>query len=269
MPARFMTEYAGAQNTRIGRRIAALSPWFHNLHLPDGSQTAPDHPLGDFPSILWHQIASHLPERMDGWTVLDIGSNAGFYALELARRGAHVTALEPDPHFVRQARWAAHEFGLQDHITVRQRNLYQFARRAAPFDIVLFLGVFYHLRYPLLGLDLAARLVRRLMVFQTLTLSGEETAPIPANQDFDNLDSMHAQGWPKMAFVEHALAGDPTNWWVANKPGVEALLRSAGLEIVRRPGREIWLCRPGKLPDEVAAERDAASGRAASLGIPP
>ena len=33
-----------------GDEIRTLGPWFHNLHLPDGRQTAPDHPLGDFPA---------------------------------------------------------------------------------------------------------------------------------------------------------------------------------------------------------------------------
>src|SRR5689334_394872 len=59
--------------------IAALAPWFHNLHLPDGSQTAPNHPLGDFPCFKWEQISESVPERLEDWTALDIGCNAGFY----------------------------------------------------------------------------------------------------------------------------------------------------------------------------------------------
>ncbi|HEX2099456.1 MAG TPA: DUF1698 domain-containing protein, partial [Candidatus Synoicihabitans sp.] len=65
-----------------------LAPWFHNIHLPDGTQTAPNHPLGDFPRFKWQQIADHLPHDLTGWRVLDIGCNAGFYTVELARRGA-------------------------------------------------------------------------------------------------------------------------------------------------------------------------------------
>ena len=76
--------------------IAGLAPWFHNLHLPDGRETAPDHPLGDFPSFKWREIAPHVPDDLQGWTALDIGCNAGFYTFELARRGAHVTA-SPTP----------------------------------------------------------------------------------------------------------------------------------------------------------------------------
>jgi len=65
--------------------VAALAPWFHNPHLPDGVQTAPDHFLGDSPTFKWREIAPHLPEDLHGWRVLDVGCNAGFYSFELAR----------------------------------------------------------------------------------------------------------------------------------------------------------------------------------------
>ena len=87
----------------VGREIAKLGPWFHNLHLPDGIETAPDHPLGDYPAYKWHELAPHLPENLSGWRALDIGCNAGFYTFELAKRGAQVTGLEIDSHYLEQA----------------------------------------------------------------------------------------------------------------------------------------------------------------------
>src|SRR4051794_27445843 len=95
-------------------RGAQLAPWFHNLHLPDGLQTAPDHPLGDFPSYKWEQIAPHLPDDLDGCRALDIGCNAGFYSFELAKRGAQVLGIDHDPHYLRQAEWARSRLGLDD-----------------------------------------------------------------------------------------------------------------------------------------------------------
>ena len=47
-----------------------------------------------------------------------------------------------------------------------------------------------------------------------------------------------------MSFIEDRFAGDPTNWWIANHAGVEALLRSAGLRITGYPGHEIYRCEP-------------------------
>lgn len=89
------------------RAIADLSPWFHNLHLLYRSQTAPDHPRGDFPANKWHAFRHELPGRLDGSRVLDIGCNAGFYSIELAGRGARVTAIDINGHYLAQARWAA------------------------------------------------------------------------------------------------------------------------------------------------------------------
>ena len=230
--------------------IAALGPWFHNLHLPDGRQTAPDHPLGDFPSFKWRQLASHLPTDLSGWTALDIGCNAGFYSFELARRGGRVTGVDVDERYLRQARWA----------------------------LVLFMGVLYHLRHPLLALDIVGRRVRRLLVLQTLTMPGEERVAQPDDLPLEQRSRLLAPGWPKAAFIEHALAGDGTNWWAPNAAGVEAMARSAGMEPILHPAHEIWICRPATRPadsEELESATEAilrseppASSRPASPGSP-
>lgn len=254
----------GARGLAAGAE--AFAPWFHNLHLPDGTQTAPNHPLGDFPAFKWRDIAPALPADLTGWTALDIGCNAGFYALELARRGAQVVAFDKDEHFLRQARWAFAQFEFGDRIELRRAEVYDLAAWDETFDLVLFLGVFYHLRYPLLGLDLVAERVRRRLVFQTLTMPGEEVAPIPDDQDFNDRAPLAAPGWPRMAFIEKKLAGDLTNWWAPNHAAVEAMLRSTGLRVVSRPGHEIYVCEPLSASGAAAArawdqgERRAATG---------
>src|SRR3954465_7015374 len=150
--ARPAKEQVGGEQDRLQHEIAALGPWFHNLHLPDGTETAPAHFLGDFPRYKWQALAPHLPARLDGWTALDIGCNAGYYSFELAQRGARVTGIDVDPRYLAQARWAAGQYGLADRLTFRQMQVYDLAHRAEQYDLVLFMGVFYHLRYPMLGL---------------------------------------------------------------------------------------------------------------------
>ncbi|HLU49083.1 MAG TPA: TIGR04290 family methyltransferase, partial [Planctomycetota bacterium] len=98
--------------------------------------------------------------------------------------------------------------------------------------------------YPLLALDIVSTIVRRKLVFQTLTLPEDEIVSAPQNLGFDEREAMLEAGWPRMAFVERRLAGDPTNWWVPNRALVDAVLRSAGLEITARPGTELYVCRP-------------------------
>ena len=224
------------------RAVAELQPWFHNLHLPDGTQTAPDHPLGDFPAYKWQELAATLPEDLHGWKALDIGCNAGYYSFELARRGAEVVAIDSNPHYLRQARWAAEQYGLNERIRFRQQQVYDLARDAAHYDLVLFLGVLYHLRYPLLGLDIVCEKTRGLLCLQSLTMPGMEVAGDTDGHGFAQRDRMLEPGWPKMAFIEGRFADDPTNWWAPNHACLEAMLRSCGMRVASRPGHELYVC---------------------------
>jgi tRNA (mo5U34)-methyltransferase len=252
--------------------VSEMGPWFHNLHLPDGTQTAPDHFLGDFPSYKWDEIGKSLPEDLSGQQVLDIGCNAGFYCVEMARRGARVTGIDANAHYLAQAKWAADQFGLSDRISFQQMQVYDLVRMDRTFDIVLFLGVFYHLRYPLLGLDIVFPKVGRLMVFQTLMAPGEEVYEETPDLDLHDRAPLSHPGWPKMSFIEHRLSKDPTNWWAANRAGVEAMLRSSGFRVIGQPGREIYLCepdpeRPSCIHTWNAAEFISATGRSYPVQI--
>lgn len=247
-------------DARHDPEIAALAPWFHNLHLPDGRQTAPDHPLGDFPAFKWDGIEPHLPERLDGWTALDIGCNAGFYSFALADRGARVTGFDLDERYLDQARWAARQLGLEEQVDFRRGSVYDLAGVDEQWDLVLFMGVLYHLRYPLLALDLVAPRVRRLLVLQTLTLPGEGRAAPHDDLPLSRRRRLLEPDWPKMAFVERKLADDETNWWVPNRAAVEAMARSAGLDPEPLPADEVWLCRPAR-PFEHEDELEAATRR--------
>ncbi len=253
----------------IEQEVRRLAPWFHNLHLPDGTQTCPEHVLGDFPSFKWRAIAPHLPASLQGWTALDVGCNAGFYSFELARRGARVTAIDVDSHYLEQARWAAGQFGVADRIEFKKMQVYDLARRDQRWDLVLFMGVFYHLRYPLLGLDIVSRSVGKCLVFQSLTLPGDQVDPVPANLSLDERPRLAEPGWPKMAFIERSLADDQTNWWAPNHACIEAMLRSTGMRVSRRPAHEIYLCEPDSESDTNMwrwneGEYSAALGRSAT-----
>ncbi|MGP1355920.1 DUF1698 domain-containing protein, partial [Roseicyclus sp.] len=147
--------------------IAALGPWFHNLRI-GGIETAPDHFLGDHPREKWDAVSHVLPDDLGGRSVLDIGCNAGFFALEMKRRGAgRVLGIDSDPHYLRQARFAVSMAGAD--IELRQMSVYDLQRLGERFDLVLFMGVFYHLRHPLLALDIIhEHAADDLMLFQSL-----------------------------------------------------------------------------------------------------
>lgn len=250
----------------VAKQIAALSPWFHNLHLPSGHETAPDHPLGDFPAFKWDQLAGSLPSELTGMRALDVGCNAGYYSFELAARGAEVLAIDSDEHYLRQARWAAEQLDPEGRVSFRHAQLYELARTAECFDLILFLGVLYHLRYPLLALDLIAGLTRGTMVLQTMTMPGQSAASaVPDDLPISQRQRLARPGWPHAAFIEHQLADDPTNWWVADDACVQAMLRSAGLRIVDTPGHELYVCVPDPGHDHAASIRTAELH--AALGV--
>ena len=223
-------------------RIAALGPWFHNLDL-DGIATAPDHFLGDYPAHKWRRFADALPADLSGKTVLDIGCNAGFYALEMKRRGAdRVVGIDHDPRYLAQAQLAAEVTGLA--LELRQMDTYDVAALGECFDVVLFLGVLYHLRHPLLALDLIREHVAAdILVCQSLQRGAETPIPIAEDYPFTHQDIFFNDRAPRMQFVENNFAGDPTNWWIPNAPCMAAMLRSAGFSIAANPDPEVYVCR--------------------------
>jgi tRNA (mo5U34)-methyltransferase len=259
---------ATVPDDEISREIGELAPWFHNLHLPSGHQTAQGHPLGDFPAFKWRQIAGVLPEDLSGARALDVGCNAGFYSFALAARGAQVLAIDLDEHYLRQGRWAARWLDPHRRVSFERMHLYDLAGSAERFDVVLFLGVLYHLRYPQLALDLLASMVSGQMIVQTLTMPGEAEKAVPADLPFNERRRLAEPGWPRAAFIERSFAGDPTNWWAPDDACVKAMLRCAGLSVVDTPAHEIYVCKSTDAPEEGAALRRAEL-KAAMIGAGP
>jgi tRNA (mo5U34)-methyltransferase len=234
--------------------IAALAPWFHNIDL-GGVETAPDHFLGDYPRAKFAGFAHAIPADLTGKSVLDIGCNAGFYSVEMKRRGAtRVVGIDSDERYLAQARLAARALGF-DGIEFRNLDVYQVAALGEKFDLVIFMGVLYHLRHPLLALDLIREHVAGdLMLFQTLQQGSDTVADVPENHPFftpgtwDKPALFDDPGYPKMHFIEHRYADDWTNWWAPNRAGSAAMLRAAGFAILDNPEPEVFLCRVAPVP---------------------
>ena len=238
----------------IRQRIDELGPWFHQMNL-GGVWTAPGHFLGDYPNVKWQRFAGSIPSDLRGKTVLDIGCNAGFYSLEMKRRGAaRVLGVDFDERYLAQARFAAEVNGLD--IEFRQLSVYDVASLGEKFDVVIFMGVLYHLRHPLLALDLIREHVAKdLLVFQSLQRGfQDEPLPLPDDEGFNvampferevsNVPSMFERAdFPVMYFIEKRYSNDPTNWWIPNRACAEAMLRSAGFTILSHPEEEVYICQ--------------------------
>jgi tRNA (mo5U34)-methyltransferase len=224
--------------------------------------TAPEHFLGDYPAVKWRRFAGAIPADLSGRTVLDIGCNGGFYSLEMKRRGAaRVVAVDYDEDYLRQARFAAQATGLD--IEIRNLSVYDVAALGERFDLVLFLGVLYHLRHPLLALDLIREhVVGDLFVCQSMQRGEAAEEPLEDDYPFSETAIFERPGFPRMSFIEHRYAGDWTNWWVPNRACTKAMLRSAGFVIDSNPEEEVFVCRPDPSCTMAGAVYPAASAQA-------
>ena len=248
----------------LRERVAALAPWFHNIDLGDELKTAPDHFLGDYPQFKFARFASALPADLSGKTVLDIGCNAGFYSVEMKRRGAaRVLGIDSDERYLAQARLATEALGWSEKdggVEFRNLSVYDVAALRERFDLVIFMGVLYHLRHPLLALDLIREHVVRedgeggLLLFQTMQQGGNAVAAVPEDHPFhapgtfDPPAYFMDPGYPAMRFIEHRFAEDWTNWWAPNAACSQAMLRAAGFAIEAHPEEEVYLCRVAPVP---------------------
>jgi tRNA (mo5U34)-methyltransferase len=245
VPQRARREYT---RTEIEQGVRSLGDWFHNIDL-FGVRTAPAHFLGDFPAAKFKRFAHVLPQDLTGKSVLDIGCNAGFYSFEIKRRGAsRVVAVDFDDYYLNQARFAAEVLGFDD-IDFRRLSVYDVGALRERFDVVLFMGLIYHLRHPLLALDLIHEHVAKdLLVYQSLQRGSTEMEPLREDYDFWETDIFDRPGYPKMHFIEKKYSHDETNWWVPNAACSAAMLRSAGFQIVAHPEEEVFLCKRVDVP---------------------
>ncbi len=234
---------------QIQSRVRQLGPWFHNLDL-GGVQTAPEHFLGDYPRVKFAGFAHALPADLTGKSVLDIGCNGGFYAIEMKRRGAErVVGVDSDDDYLAQARFAAEVSGYGD-IEFRNLSVYDVAALRERFDLVIFMGVLYHLRHPLLALDLIhSHVADDLLLFQSMQRGSTDIAPVEPNYPFWNMEIFDQPGWPKLHFIEHDYSDDCTNWFVPNAAAAEAMLRSSGFDIIEHPEQEVYVCRRREMGD--------------------
>jgi tRNA (mo5U34)-methyltransferase len=168
----------------------------------------------------------------------------------MKRRGAsRVVGIDSDDRYLAQARFAAEVLGVD--IEFKNLSIYDVGSLGEKFDVVIFMGVLYHLRHPLLALDLLYdTVVKDILIFQSMQRGNAEVEPVQQDYDFWQTEMFEQPTFPQLYFIEHRYAHDPTNWWIPNRACMEAMLRSAGFEITAHPEQEVYICRRAALPDK-------------------
>ncbi|HEV7615616.1 MAG TPA: methyltransferase domain-containing protein [Solirubrobacterales bacterium] len=213
---------------RAEQAIAKQSKWHHRIEVAPGVWTPG---LQDTPTLL-SQIG--MPEDLSGMRVLDIGARDGFFTFEAERRGAReVVALDNEsPH---NTGFAIAAELLGSKATYVTENVYSLSPEAyGRFDLVLFLGVIYHLRHPLLALDRIHDVCapEALLLVETHMI---DEGLVDAAGDWRNLDDFDSalRALPIVQYYpEDMLGSDPTSQWAPNRVALEGWLRGSGFDPV-------------------------------------
>lgn len=231
--------------------VERLGPWFHRIDLEDGVVTkgasvageAADHPLPT-----WRHVAEALPDDLSGRSVLDVGCNAGFYSVEAMRRGAaRVLGIDAQRHQVRQASFVARALGLD--LEFRRMSVYDLSpETVGVFDVTLALGLVYHLKHLVQGLERLHAVTNDLLVLETAVLLPElvPTEAVPY------VTGPLTRPLHPMGYVENAPDAKEAvyNWFVPSIGAMGAMLSDTGFEDVRlvaAPGdRAVFVCRKRK-----------------------
>ncbi len=246
-----------APDADLQARVDEVPFWWHSIDLGGGVVT----PGFKGADVLAAELANLDLGDLRGKSVLDVGSYDGYFAFAAERLGAQrvvaldhyvwsfelgeymrhrdacvargepVAAPEALPALWRPAELpgrrgfdVAHR-ALRSNVEVVVGDLLDYDLDAlGTFDVVLYLGVLYHMRHPLLALERVATVTGGVAIIET------------------QAESLRAgERLPVCRFIEgDEFNGDPTNWWTFNETALLSLCRAAGFaraEMLRAPPR--------------------------------
>jgi tRNA (mo5U34)-methyltransferase len=253
--------------------IQRLAPWFHAIELAPGVFTKTESVSGepaDHPRPTWEIIKDTIPSDLSGKSVLDVGCNAGFYAVEAKRRNAErVLGVDAMRREIMQADFVRRALDLD--IEFRPLSVYDLsAESVGRFDLTLALGLIYHLKHLVLGIERLAEVTKGTLVVETALLpenvhSSKHFFKRHAEYVVGDLKRpLHPIGWvenpPESAEAIY-------NWFLPSLEATVALFKTVGFEAVDvfdvRGDRAVVVCRQ----PEAALTTGATTELAANLRL--
>lgn len=231
---------------KIVEKINQAKDWFQYFEVSPGIFT----PGRNNVSSICDQL--QIPEDLKGMSVLDVGAYEGGFSFECERRGAS-PVIAYDLPGLHTDRFALAREILASKVEYVRGTVYKLTpEELGAFDIVLFAGVLYHLRYPLLACDRLRWVTRKYCFIETHVMDNYVVTP----EGVSTLTQIAPgfQSIPISQFYEHGeLENDPSNWFGPNVASVLAWFRSAGFDIEHLTswgGRAAFraMVRPGKPP---------------------
>lgn len=237
----------------IAAGVERLAPWFHHIDLGHGISTKTESSAGepvDHPHGTWRFVREALSADLSGKSVLDVGCNAGFYAVEAKRRGARrVLGIDAQRHHIRQARFVRRALGLE--IEFERRSVYDLnPHLLGQFDITLALGLLYHCKHLVLALENLWNITKEILIIESAVY------PVPRALEFMRRRlglTKPVVAWGRMthllAYVENPPEAREViyNWFLPGVESLRALLKNQGFEeidvISYKKDRALFVCR--------------------------
>lgn len=215
--------------------IDSVDTWYHQIELAPGVVTPGSQNSAEMLEVL------ALPEDLAGQRVLDIGTRDGFFAFECERRGAEVTAIDYAGAEVTGFQVAKQLLGSQ--VEYVEENVYNLSvDRYGRFDLVLLLGVLYHLRNPMQALDAVRDVCESRLIVESQTIDDAFLDPDGAFRRLAEVDPELEASCLMQFYPGTSLYGDPTSVWAPNEACLGAMLEAAGFAVesqIRRGQRGI------------------------------
>lgn len=159
----------------LAQEIKDKGNWFQNIIFPSGEETNPGN---HYPRCLWREVKPFLPTDLTGQHALVIGCNGGFETIELHKLGPRsITAIDYNHTYTEQTELVKREFMLDELTVLRQDIENDFAEPPfdKKYDLVLMLGVIYHVENPIKALINTIALTKTLCILETDIAPGEES----------------------------------------------------------------------------------------------
>lgn len=201
------------EDDALREQVRAI-PWFHTIEIAPGVTTPGRDDTRERVDIL------RLPD-LRGKSVLDVGAWDGFFSFEAERRGA-ARVLATDSFAWEGTSWSTKagfelaRTALGSKVEDQNIDVMELAPElvGGRFDVVLCLGVLYHMRHPLLMMEKVASVTEELLILET------------------HVDMTWTRRPAAAFYPSHELDWDPTNWWAPNVPAVAGMCRAVGFDDV-------------------------------------